>query len=104
MNCYFYAQLDENNICIAVSQLSGEINQVNMIRLDNYDDSVLCKKYNNGVWEEVPQVPVEPQPTEQEIIQAELMLNQAQILANQQSQDEVLATILLEQARGQTNV
>ena len=51
-----------------------------------------------------PVEPIPPQPTEQEIIQAELMLNQAQILANQQSQDEVLATILLEQARGQANV
>lgn len=50
-------------------------------------------------------ITAEPQqPAEQEIIQAELMLNQAQILANQQSQDEVLATILLEQARGQANV
>ena len=41
--------------------------------------------------------PIEPEPTEQEIITAEILLNQADILAKQNEQDEVLAEILLNQ-------
>ncbi len=69
-----YAQLDENNICIGISQLSGEVTSDNMILLDNYDTSLLGKKYNNGIWEEVePEPEPEPAPTEQEMINAELL-------------------------------
>lgn len=39
----------------------------------------------------------EPEPTESELIQAELLLNQADILARQNEHDEVLAEILLNQ-------
>lgn len=38
-----------------------------------------------------------PEPTEDDLIQAEMLLAQQEILINQQSQDEVLATILLAQ-------
>lgn len=44
-------------------------------------------------YEEIQQ----PDPTETELIQAELLLNQADILARQNEQDEVLAEILLNQ-------
>ena len=40
---------------------------------------------------------VEPEPTEQELIQAEILLNQADILAKQNELDAVLAEILLNQ-------
>ena len=59
---YYYAQIDENNICIAVSDLSGKVTADNMLRLETYDTSLLGKKYNNGVWEEVPKP--EPEPTQ----------------------------------------
>lgn len=36
-------------------------------------------------------------PTEEELLQAELLLNQVDIIAKQNEQDEVLATILLNQ-------
>lgn len=36
-------------------------------------------------------------PTETELVQAEILLNQAEILAKQNEQDEVLAEILLNQ-------
>lgn len=75
----FYAQLDENSICIGVSQLSGEVNAPNMILLESYDASLLGKKYNNGTWEDVPQP--EPEPTSQDAINAEIlkMLNDLQL-------------------------
>lgn len=94
---YKYAQIDSNNICLAVSYLSGEVIADNMIRLLEADEP-LGKKYNNGTWEELPPQPApEAEPTENEIIQAEMLLNQAQIIATQQEQDEVLAAILLNQ-------
>lgn len=79
---YIYAELDENNICKAVSDLSGEVITDTMIPLETYDISLLGKKYVDGVWEEVPQKPTqEPEPTEAELIQAQILLNQADILA-----------------------
>lgn len=94
---YKYAQIDSNNICFAVSYLSGEVIADDMIRL-SAEDEPLGKKYNNGTWEEVPSQPApESEPTEDEIIQAEMLLNQAQIIATQEEQDEVLAAILLNQ-------
>jgi hypothetical protein len=47
---HFYAQLNENDICIGVSQLSGEINTSNMIAIDAMDTDYLWKKYENGQW------------------------------------------------------
>ena len=69
---YIYAQIDENNICVGISELSGEIIENSMIPLDKYDLSILDKKYNNGVWEEVPQP--EPEPTQLDRIEEQLKL------------------------------
>lgn len=41
--------------------------------------------------------PVTPETTEEELAQAEMLLMQSEILANQNAQDEVLAEILLNQ-------
>ena len=57
---YKYAQIDSNNICFAVSYLSGEIITDDMIRISETDEP-LGKKYNNGIWEELPPQP-EPEP------------------------------------------
>lgn len=43
----FYAQLNENNICIGISQLSGEINQSNMVEIPSLDTSYMWKKYDS---------------------------------------------------------
>lgn len=53
------------------------------------------KKYVDGEWVEYPQP--EPEPTEEEIAQAEMLLMQVETLENQEAQDEVLAEILLNQ-------
>ncbi len=49
----YYAQLDENNICVGVSDLSGEIIADNMIRIEEMNTDLIGKKYNNGNWEAV---------------------------------------------------
>lgn len=46
----FYAQLNENNICIAISQLSGTVIKDNMIEIPSFDSSYEWKKYENGQW------------------------------------------------------
>lgn len=48
-----YAQLDENNIVIAITNLYEEIFEKNMIKINSYDISLLGKKYNNGDFEEI---------------------------------------------------
>lgn len=67
-------------------------------------DGYIVDTYSNGtIVKNIKSEPAEPQPapepelTEWEIIQAEMLLNQAQIIATQQEQDEVLAAILLNQ-------
>ena len=70
---YIYAEINENNICCAVSELSGEVDKPTMIPLEVYDESLLGKKYVDGVWEEVPQEPTpEPEPTEMEVLQSQV--------------------------------
>ena len=99
-----YAQLNEENICIGISQLSGKVAAENMIELASYDTSILGKKYVDGKWEDVEHPEEEAEPNEQEIIQAEMLLNQAKIIAKQKEHDEVLAELLLGQQEVAKNV
>nr|DAU66761.1 MAG TPA: hypothetical protein [Caudoviricetes sp.] len=98
----YYAQIKENNICFGISKLSGIVNDPNLIEIDSYDTSLLGKRYVNGVWEDAPQ-PI-PTPTEEELLRAEMLLNQCDILINQENSDAVLAQILLNQMEGFANV
>lgn len=43
---YIYAQLDLDGYCIAISQLSGEVVQSNLIVLNNFDTSYINRKYD----------------------------------------------------------
>ena len=68
-----------------------------MIQIDE-DFDTTNKRWNGNSWESyTPEPAPEPEPTEEEIIQGEMLLNQAQIIATQNEQDEVLAAILLNQ-------
>jgi hypothetical protein len=93
----YYAQLNGNNICIGVSQLSKELIQDNMIKIEKFDNSIVGKKYAGGEWVDVVVEHTVPEPTEQEIINAQLLLTQQEIIAKQVSLDETLALILLNQ-------
>lgn len=91
-----YAQLDMNNICVGLSQLSGEVQAANMLQIEHYDTTLMGKKYENGVWVELPPAPEPiPAPTEEEIVQAELLLNQLLMQEQLNSIDVVNAQILL---------
>lgn len=94
---YYYAQLNEENICVVVGEYSCKFEDENMIELKEADTGLLGCRYADGVWSVVEKEEVEPTPSEEEVIQAELLLNQMTILENQSNQDEVLAEILLNQ-------
>ena len=49
----FYAQLNENNICIGISQLSGEVKQENMIEIESLDNDLMWRKYEHSEWSTV---------------------------------------------------
>lgn len=93
---YIYAQLNEESICNGLSRLSGEVTADKMVLIEEYDTTLMGKKYENGVWVEVPPEPTPiPKPTEEEIVQAELLLNQLLMQEQLNSIDEVNAQILL---------
>ena len=67
-----YAQLDMNNICVGISQLSGEVQASNMLQIEFYDTALIGKKFEDGKWIELPQEPVIPtpeEPTSTEVLQ-----------------------------------
>ena len=50
----YYAQIDSNSVCFAVTQTSGPINQPDMIAIESYDTSLLGKVWDNGEWLDPP--------------------------------------------------
>lgn len=78
-----YAQINEENICTVISNMGNyEVSKLNLIPIDTFDTSLLGKRYNNGVWEEVEQPepePEEPQPTNADIM-AEIKKTQSELI------------------------
>ena len=60
---YYYAQIDDNNICVGVSDLSGPVEAANMVQLDTYDTSVQGKMWTGSEWVENPNPPEQPEPS-----------------------------------------
>ena len=50
----FYAQINENNICQAVSDLTEKVHDVRLVPIGFMDVELIGKKYENGEWVEVP--------------------------------------------------
>ena len=57
----FYAQLNDQRIAIAISQLSGAVENPDMIALEYLDSSLIGKRYEGGIWTAPPPAP-EPLP------------------------------------------
>lgn len=49
---YIYAQLNEDGICIGISQLSGIVEAEDMIPLteEQLGEARIGRRYDNGVW------------------------------------------------------
>ena len=59
----YYAQINENNIAIGISQLSEETKNDELIKIESYDEDYLWRKYENGVWSTekyLPPAPIQP--------------------------------------------
>ncbi|AMJ40466.1 hypothetical protein [Anaerotignum propionicum] len=68
-----YAQLNQEKICVGISQLSGKVDAENMI-LINEDAEVLGMQYNNGIWEKLAQLePNAASPSELEQMDTQQM-------------------------------
>jgi len=50
----FYAQINESNICVAVSNLTEKVQDTRLIPIGFMDVGLIGKKYENGEWVEVP--------------------------------------------------
>jgi hypothetical protein len=62
---YIYAQLNENNVCVGISQLSGEVTADNMVRVDTFDQDKLWRKYENSAWSAEKFEPVSTAPLDE---------------------------------------
>lgn len=94
-----YAQINAAGYVVSDSHLSGVVDHPNLIPIAE-DFDLTNKRYVDGQWVEFIPEPAGEEPTEQETVTAEILLNQAQILSNQNAADEVLAEILLNQVGG----
>lgn len=99
MNRYIQIDINTGQI-IGENYTTGIIEREDMILVDDDFDRT-NKKYNDGEWVTFTPKPVDPKPTEEPITQEEvnatILLNQATILTNQENTDEVLSQILLNQ-------
>ena len=96
-----YAQINTKTGIVTVdSYLSGEVEAENMIRIDE-DFDLTNKRYIDRNWVEyVPKVSEIEEIVSNEEIQAEILLNQAEIISKQNEHDEILAELLLGQQKG----
>lgn len=68
----YYAQLNEDRICVGISELSSEIIDENMIQINEFDITLLNKRYMNGEWikvEYTSELLSTPEPTQLDIIE-----------------------------------
>lgn len=93
----FYAVLDENNVCYSISTDPDAVMQ--NVAIEEYDVGLLGAVYEDDKW--IFPEPEPEEPTEEEIYQAQVLLNQADILSNQVFMEEALAAILLEQVENE---
>lgn len=98
-----YAQINENGFVVSDSYLSGEVIASNMIPIA--DDFVLTnKKFSEGVWVEYTPEAVVEVPITQEVVNAQILLNQVTQDARLNAIDETLAVVLLNSTGGALNV
>jgi hypothetical protein len=61
---HYYAQIDENNICFAVTQAAEVVSSLDMTPIQGLNTELLGKKWTGEDWEDVP-APEEPEEPEE---------------------------------------
>lgn len=69
---YYYAELNNEGICVSVLDLSGIVEKSTIIPIDSYDVTLLGKKYTGNTWEDVPIEYAEQEPTFVEQLRADI--------------------------------
>ena len=59
---FHYAQINDDQICFAVTQTAGLISQPDMISISSYDTTLLGKIWSNGEWLDPPPIVIAPGP------------------------------------------
>ena len=75
MEEFLYVQINNENLAVGFSQLSGEVDAPNMIRVSDHGE-YFGKKWTGTGWEEVakePSEPLPPEPTQEELNNLALM-------------------------------
>lgn len=65
-----YAEIDNNNVCYAVSDMTKPINKPTLIRINGSPTDYLGKKWNGNEWEAVEPAPKPTSYTETELMTA----------------------------------
>lgn len=86
LKMYFYAKIDDENICRGISQLSGIVDNPELIPIENYDVSLIGKIWTGYEWKENTNA----SKTEKKNVTQQTLL---------ELNREVLAEILLSQAK-----
>lgn len=74
---YYYAQINEDYICIGVSSFETEVESENLIPLETLDFDLLKKKYMDGEWVVDPDAIPEEESESLEQIAKEIQIKQA---------------------------
>lgn len=84
-----YAQLNEENVCVGISDLSGEVQDPHLIPLKEFDLSIMGKRYENSMWKEVEKEnEPTPPPSDMELLMQ--AITDSEIKQLQAEQDRAL--------------
>lgn len=111
---FAYAQLSQENIVISISELSGEVEEPNLILLTEYDVSLLGATYDSETGEFTPAPPIEPAPplpdpnaermTQLEQDNAVLLMQVAELTVQNEQQAGDMALTLMKNAELETQL
>ena len=76
-----YAQLNDEKICIAISDLGEEVDSEKLVKINEFNEDFIYRKYENGAWSQEKYLPpkLEEKPSEVEQL---LKLQKEQIKAD----------------------
>lgn len=78
MSAFYYAEIDEDGVCTSVWQLYTASEESNMVALNEYDVSLLGKKWTGSEWAENPDA-TEPEPQDPPVTNEELQVQIAEL-------------------------
>ena len=102
---YFYANLNEDHVCIGIAQTNGPVTSAKSVQVASMAADVLWRKHENGQWSEEKFIPgkviMEKEAVDLLLLQidqqAQTIAAQAQSIA---AQDEAIDALVLDALTG----